>query len=335
MRHELGWSEETTFEVGLKSTVAWCLVNKEKQRSELMVVVYGAGGWIGGQFTRILQEQEVHFIAGKGRIGDHPDEAIEREILEASPTHVVSFIGRAHGPGINTADYVEGGPDKLAINLRDNLFGPMLLAEICQKHNIHFSYIGSGCLFTYDDEHPIGGSPVTEDELPNFFGSSYSVMKGFTDRLMCHYGNVLNLRIRLPISDEVHPRNAITKLAGYPKILSVPNSVTVLPDLLPALLQLMKKKHVGTVNFVNHGTIEHEDILSDYIKYVDPSHTYELMKLENSSELVNILKKKRCNCHLDTTVLSELCPQVSNAKEAVHKAIKQMAENSGSLATTY
>lgn len=325
LQRELGWSEQTPFEIGLKSTVEWCLANKEKKQSELMVLVYGAGGWIGGQFTQLLQEQKVEFIAGKGRIGDHLDETIEKEILEAAPSHVVSFIGRAHGPGNNTVDYVEGGPEKLAINLRDNLFGPMLLAEICRKHNIHFSYIGSGCLFTYSEEHP---NPIGEDELPNFFGSSYSVTKGFTDRLMSHYGNVLNLRIRLPISDEVHPRNSITKLAGYPKILSVPNSVTVLPDLLPALLVLMKKKHVGTVNFVNHGTLEHEEILSDYIKYVDPSHTYELMRLDNTSEFASVLKKKRCNCHLDSTILSELCPQVSSAKEAVRAAIKKMAENS-------
>ncbi len=330
LRGELGWSEQTTFEVGLKSTIEWCLGNKDKQQSKEMVLVYGAGGWIGGQFTRLLQEQGVNFEAGKNRMGNDPDESIEKEILEAAPSHVVSFIGRAHGPGCNTVDYVEGGPEKLAINLRDNLFGPMLLAEICRKHNIHFTYIGSGCIFTYNEKHPIGGSPVTEDETANFFGSSYSVAKGYTDRLMSHYGNVLNLRIRLPISEEVHQRNSITKLAKYPKILSVPNSVTVLPDLLPAVLQLMKRKHVGTVNLVNHGIIEHEDILSDYIKYVDPSHTFELMRLDDSSELAKTLKKTRCNCHLDSTILSELCPQVSNAKDAVRAAIIKMAENSNS-----
>lgn len=143
---------------------------------------------------------------------------------------------------------------------------------------------------------------------------------------MHHYGNVLNIRMRLPISSEAHPRNLITKLAGYPKIVNMPNSVTVLPDLLPALLELMKRKHVGTVNLVNHGSIEHQDILSEYVKYVDPSHTYELVNIDNSGEFAKGLMKKRSNCYLDTKVLAELCPQVSSSKEAVRTAIKEIAE---------
>ena len=328
IQQELGWTAKTAFEVGLKSTIEWHLSNKDKWQSEESILIYGAGGWIGGQFSRLLQEQGIRFVAGKSRIGDDPDSTIEKEILELCPSHVISFIGRTHGPGNNTIDYLEGSPDKLAINLRDNLFGPVTLAEICRKHNIHFTYIGSGCLFTYSEDRPVGSAPITEDEPPNFFGSSYSVTKGYTDRLMHHYGNVLNIRMRLPISSEVHPRNLITKLAGYPKIMSAPNSVTVLPELLPALLQLMRKKHVGTVNLVNHGTIDHEEILSDYIKYVDPSHTYELIRMNDSSDFAKALGSKRSNCHLDTAILSELCPQVSSAKEAVRAAIKKMAESS-------
>lgn len=328
IEQELGWTATTAFEVGLKSTIEWCLSSKEDGQSEELILIYGAGGWIGGQFSQLLQEQRVKFVVGESRIGDDPDSVIEKEILDVCPTHVISIIGRTHGPGNNTVDYLEGGPDKLVINLRDNLFGPVLLAEICRKHNTHFTYIGSGCLFTYNEDRPVDSAPITEDETPTFFGSSYSVTKGYTDRLMHHYENVLNFRMRLPISSEVHPRNLITKLAAYPKIMSVPNSVTVLPDLLPALLQLMRKKHVGTVNLVNHGSIDHEEILSHYIKYVDPSHTYELIRMDHSSDLAKALKSKRSNCHLDTAVLSELCPQASSAKEAVRAAIKKMAESS-------
>ena len=327
LKNELGWSEQTSFEVGLKSTVDWYLTNKIERESEELILIYGAGGWIGGQFSHLLDDQGIKYVAGKSRIGDDPDQVIEKEVLDVAPTHVVSFIGRTHGPGNNTIDYLEGSPDKLAINLRDNLFGPILLAEICRKYNIHFTYIGSGCLFTYTDDRPIGSSPFTEEDVPNYFGSSYSVAKGFTDRLMHHYGNVLNIRMRLPVSSEANARNLITKLASYPKIMSVPNSVTVLPELLPALLELMKKKHVGTVNLVNHGSIDHETILSDYVKYVDPSHTYELVEMDHSSDFAKSLKKKRSNCCLDTKVLSELCPKVSKSKEAVSAAIKEMAKS--------
>ncbi len=329
IRMGLGWSEEVSFEAGILSTIDWYIENSSKTPERERILVYGARGWIGGQFLQLLKDKGIDFVRGSSRIGEDSDRVVEDEILETAPTHVASFIGRTHGPGNNTIDYLEGGPDKLTVNLRDNLFAPLVLAEICKKHFIHFTYIGSGCIFTYTDERPLGSAPFTEDDVPNFYGSSYSVVKGFTDRLMHHHDNVLNIRMRLPISDQINPRNLITKLAAYHKIMSIPNSVTVLPDLLPALLELMRKRHIGTVNLVNHDSIEHTEILSEYIEQVDPSHTYELVSINEPTEFARSLKKKRSNCHLDTKVLGELCPQIANSKEAVKRAIKKLSAVSG------
>jgi len=167
----------------LRQTVSWYLENQGAETVREKILVYGANGWIGRQFVSLLEKEGVEYAVGKKRLGDDPDESIEEEILSVSPTHVASFIGRTHGPGNNTADYLEGGPDKLVINIRDNLYGPLLLAELCRKLGIHFTYMGSGCIFRYDEEHPIGSNPFTEDDRPNHFGSSYSVVKG----CMCVY----------------------------------------------------------------------------------------------------------------------------------------------------
>ena len=191
----LGWEEELSFQEGLKQTVSWYLQNQGAKPDREKVLVYGAKGWIGRQFVSFLEKEGVVYVVGEKRLGDDPDESIEEEILSVSPTHVASFIGRTHGTENRTAAYLEGGPDKLAINLRDNLYGPLLLAELCRKFDIHFTYIGSGYLFKYDEEHPVGGKPFTEEDRPNFFGSSYSVVKGYTDHLMHHYKNVLNVRM--------------------------------------------------------------------------------------------------------------------------------------------
>ena len=325
LKVEFGWQESVSFKNGLKDTVAWYLhkqpaLSQDRER----IMIYGANGWIGGQFVNLLKKEGVEYIVGKGRLGDDLDAVIEQEILTVAPTHVASFIGRTHGPGNDTVDYLEGGPDKLTINMRDNLFGPLLLAEICQKFNIHFTYIGSGCIFTYSDEHPVGGKPFTEDDRPNYFGSSYSVVKGYTDRLMHHYRNVLNVRMRLPISSDASPQDLITKLASYEKTLNIPNSLTVLPELLPVLLKLMKARHTGTINLVNHGCARLSDILDVYKGVVDPSHEYELIADSDKGELVEKLCFTRSNCHLDTDTLAQLAPEVSSAVEAVRKTIQEI-----------
>ena len=288
--------------------------------------MYGAKGWIGGQFVSLLEKEGVEYVLGERKVGDDPDESIEAEILSVAPTHVASFIGRTHGPGSNTIDYLEGGPDKVSINVRDNLYGPLLLAELCRKFGIHFTYIGSGCLFKYDEEHPIGSKPFTEEDRPNYFGSSYSVVKGYTDRLMHHYKNVLNVRMRLPVSDDESPRNLITKITSYKKILNIPNSVTVLPELLPVLLKLMKKRHTGTLNLVNHGCVEHTQVLEAYKEAVDPSLDYEVIADDDESEFVKKLRSSRSNCYLSTDLLHQLAPEVSEGTEAVLSIIRKRAK---------
>ena len=138
-----------------------------------------------------------------------------------------------------------------------------------------------------------------EDSLPNFFGSSYSVVKGFTDKFMHLYGDsVLNLRIRMPITGEKNGRNFITKIVTYEKVCSVPNSMTVLPELLPMVLELMKNKTTGTLNLTNPGLISHNEILEMYREIVDHNFTW---KNFSQQEQRSILAADRSNNFLDTT----------------------------------
>lgn len=288
----------------------------------MKVLVYGSNGWIGGQFVSILIENNIEFVSGKARADNEID--LRNEIKEISPSHVVSFIGRTHGvigdKKFTTIDYLEED-GKLVENVRDNLFSPLLLAEICKTKGIHFTYLGTGCIFKYDEAHPFGTelNGFDEDALPNFFGSSYSVVKGFTDRLMHLYSShVLNLRIRMPITGEKNTRNFITKITTYAKVCSVPNSMTVLPELLLYVLDMMKKHVTGTMNLTNPGLISHNEILEMYKEIVDPKFTWSNFSQEEQRA---ILAADRSNNFLETDKLESLYPKVSNIKAAVRKCL--------------
>ena len=51
---------------------------------------------------------------------------------------------------------------------------------------------------------------------------------------MKNYTNSLILRLRMPVSDDLHPRNFVTKISKYDRVVDIPNSNTILTDLLPA-----------------------------------------------------------------------------------------------------
>jgi len=289
----------------------------------MKVLVYGSKGWIGNQFIDLLKSNSITYLEGTSRVDDVDN--LESELKSISPTHVVAFIGRTHGKidekVYTTIDYLEE-PGKLVDNVKDNLFSPIVLAFLCKRLDIHFTYLGTGCIFKYDEEHPFGQevNGFTEDALPNFFGSSYSTVKGFTDRLMKFFGDsVLNLRIRMPIVGEPNPRNFITKIATYEKICSIPNSMTVLPELLPKVLDMMQNQVTGTMNLTNPGLISHNEILEMYKEIVDPDFRWQNFSAEEQRK---ILTSDRSNNYLDTSRLEHMYPDIKNIKMSVREMLE-------------
>jgi dTDP-4-dehydrorhamnose reductase len=207
--------------------------------------------------------------------------------------------------------------------LRDNLQGPINLATICQQMDVHLTYLGTGCIYEYDATHPQLGHGFTEDDPPNFTGSQYSTVKGITDQLIDHFSTTLNVRIRMPISASHNPRNFVTKITRYQRVISIPNSMTVLPELLPIMLDLAKKKVTGTINLTNPGVISHREILDMYRQYVDPNFKYEIMPL---SELPKYTVGQRSNNYLDTTKLQSLYPQVRHIKDALRDVFQNYSK---------
>jgi 3,5-epimerase/4-reductase len=156
--------------------------------------------------------------------------------------------------------------------------------------------------------------------LPNFFGSGYSTVKGFTDRIMRFFSDsVLTLRIRMPIVGYHHHRNFITKITNYSKVCTIQNSMTVLEDMIPILVDLSGKKTTGIVNLTNPGTIEHNEILQMYKELVDPNFTWNNFTLEEQSK---VLLSQRSNNELDPNKLIQLAPNVKDIKTSVRELLK-------------
>jgi len=99
--------------------------------------------------------------------------------------------------------------------------------------------------------------------------------------------------------------------------------MTVLPDLLPVMVDLSKRKQTGTINLTNPGTISHNEILEMYKEIVDPKFTWKNFTIE---EQAKILASGRSNNHLDTSRLEKLYPHVLGIKESVRNAITRMKE---------
>lgn len=287
----------------------------------MKVFIIGHNGWIGKKFCNILDKNNINYTYSNLRAEDNN---IFKEILEYKTTHIYCCSGRTHGIlnniKYNTIDYLENS-STLKENINDNLYVPLSLALFSDKNNIHFTYIGTGCIFNNDNNDNINYK-FTENDIPNFFGSNYSIVKGFTDMLIKNT-NALILRIRMPISSDNNDRNFITKITKYNKICSIPNSMTVLDEMLPISLKMMINYEKGCYNFTNPGLISHNEILKLYTELIDNNFQWENFSIEEQD---NILKSKRSNNHLDTYKLENKY-HVNNIKLSVYNVLDNMYKN--------
>jgi dTDP-4-dehydrorhamnose reductase len=281
-------------------------------------LLYGATGWIGGMLTELLRKEGATVHLGKARLQNR--EHVERELEEYKPKYVLNSAGVTGRPNV---DWCE---DNKQETIRANVLGTITLADLCFLRNIHCTVYATGCIYEYDNEHTIGGKGFTEEEVPNFDGSFYSKTKAMVEKLLRFYPNVLVLRVRMPISDDLHPRSFVTKISKYAKVVNVPNSMTILTDLLPVSLDMTKKEKKGVYNFTNPGAISHNEILALYKEYIDPSFNWVNFTLE---EQAKILKAGRSNNTLDSSKLVKEYPEIKPVKEAMVEVFKRMKQNLG------
>ncbi|MCA9385635.1 sugar nucleotide-binding protein [Candidatus Dojkabacteria bacterium] len=249
-------------------------------------LIFGKG-YIGTKFLEKLGPSAVITSTDIGNISE-----VETIIATEKPDIVINAAGKTGKPNI---DWCE---DHKKETLYSNVTGPLVLSKVCIEHQIRMVHIGSGCIYQ-------GGSEDTYSETdkpdPNQIPSFYSKTKAWSEEMLSYFP-LLQVRLRMPIDENPQPRNLLWKITHYEKIISVPNSISVIPDFVEATLKLITMEKTGIYNVVNPGHITHAEILDMYKKYIDSNFEYELFSLK---ELEAVTKAGRSNCVLSTKKLED------------------------------
>ena len=285
------------------------------------VLIYGGKtGWIGGLMNEMCKEKGIEVHNSEVRVENR--EKVAAELDEIKPSHVFMAAGITGRPNI---DWCE---DHKPETIRTNVIGTLNVADLTNERDIHCTVYATGCIFKYDEDHPLGsGIGFTEEDKPNFDGSFYSQTKGYMEPLLKCYPNCMILRVRMPISDDLIHRSFVAKIAKYEKVVNIPNSMTILHEMLPAAFAMAQKGLTGVYNFTNPGVISHNQVLDLFIKYIDPNFTYSNFSVE---EQAKILKADRSNNELDVTKLLRDVPEgvvINDIQTAFELCFQRMKVN--------
>jgi len=281
--------------------------------ADTILVFGGKTGWVGQKVVHSFQETGHTVIHSESRLEDA--QGIEEEIKRHKPDRIFNAAGITGKPNV---DWCESNK---VTTFNGNVLGPKVLADVARKYNIHVTQISTGCLYEYNEAHPMySGIGFTEEEKPNFAGSFYSRTKILMEELLADYPNVLILRIKMPISTELD-KGFVGKIRSFKKVVNIPNSLTILDDLLPIAVDMSLKETIGLFNFVNPGALSHNQVLDLYKDHIDPTFTYENFTVE---EQAKILKVPRANAELSAAKLLKLYPNIPHVNESLPRLFDQI-----------
>lgn len=276
-----------------------------------MILIYGGTGFIGKYIVSELNKHNLLYKLSSKRTYKYDD--ILDDINQYKPTHIISAAGFSTPTNI---DYYEYNVENLILT---NTTGNLILADITKRYNIHLTLFMSGSIYTYtsDDYY---NNIYYEENIPNFYGNTYSANRIATEYLLMYYSNICILRIRMPISDDMDMKSLITKIVNHRTVINIPNSMSVLSDVIPFIYTVINQNLVGIFNLVNNGIITHPEILDLYKLYVNPNYKYIIISEEEQNEKLYAL---RSNCHISNSKVSQYI-KIPHIKESITNIFNEM-----------
>ena len=248
-------------------------------------------------------------------------------LRSTNPSFLINAAGYTGKPNVDACELDKRG------TLLGNAVFPALVAEVCADMGVPWGHVSSGCI--YSGRRSDGGG-CKEDDPPNFCFRSgrcsfYSGTKALGEEMIAAAPSCFVWRLRIPFNHEAGPRNYLTKLMTYERLLEAENSVSHLEEFVRATFECWEKRvPFGTYNVTNPGAVQ----TSDVVRWIrEESDKREAAGLpcpfrrdfsfyEDEDEfMMKAAKTPRSNCVMDSSKLSSVGIEMSPVEGAFKSAL--------------
>ena len=182
----------------------------------------------------------------------------------------------------------------------------------------------SGCIFT---GRRTDGGGFRETDPANFSFrtnncSFYSGTKALGEEILQGAGDCFIWRLRIPFNEVDSPRNYLTKVMRYERLLEAENSLSQLDEFVRASWECWEKRvPFGIYNVTNPGSITTHEVV-DLIKASGVSNKRFEFFTDEVDFMEKAAKTPRSNCVLDSSKLLASGIVMSGVHDAVARALK-------------
>jgi dTDP-4-dehydrorhamnose reductase len=284
-----------------------------------MIYLLGGSGYVGGAYQALLAKKGIPFRNLKRAEVDYTNpEVLRAALLRDKPAFLINAAGYTGKPNVDACE----------LHKTECLFGnavlPGLIAQACNAAGVPWGHVSSGCIYTGSRAD---GTGFTEEDAPNFTFrqnncSFYSGTKALGEEVLAGQPNVYIWRLRIPFNNEESPRNYLTKLMRYQRLLEAENAISQLEEFVAATFACWEKRvPFGKYNVTNPGFVTTREVV-DLIKQSGVC-TKEFSFFKNEDEFMHTAAKTpRSNCVMTSAKLASVGIQMTEVHEAVARDLR-------------
>lgn len=297
----------------------WDVMHRPEQDTSARVIVLGASGYVGRAFVAGFKAKHIDVLGLSRAEVDYSNSAEFADYLERiRPQFVVNAAGYTGRPNVDACE------DNKAACLFGNAVLPGQIAQACKRAGIPWGHVSSGCIYT-------GGGPgengFSEGDAPNFCFrtnncSWYSGTKALGEEVLSDYTDLYVWRLRIPFGRRDEPRNYLSKLMHYERILDATNSISNLDEFVGAAIECWQRKvPYGIYNMTNPGSITAREI----VQLIEESRVSckAFSFFSDEAEFMRLAARTpRSNCVLNTDKLSSVGIQMTPVRESLAACLR-------------
>jgi dTDP-4-dehydrorhamnose reductase len=284
-----------------------------------MIYLLGGSGYVGQAYQALLTRKGVPFRNLRRAEADYTNPAVLRaELKRDRPEFLINAAGYTGKPNVDACE----------LHKADCLFGnavlPGIVAEACAEAGVPWGHVSSGCVY---NGARADGRGFTEEDVPNFsfrtnHCSFYSGCKALGEEVLAGQPQAYIWRLRIPFDNFENPRNYLTKLMRYPRLLEASNSLSELQEFVAATLACWEKRvPFGTYNVTNPGAVTTREVV-DLIRASGVCRKEFAFFRDEGEFMQKAAKTPRSNCVLDASKIARAGIHLTEVHESVALALK-------------
>jgi dTDP-4-dehydrorhamnose reductase len=285
-----------------------------------MIYLLGGSGYVGQAYQAMLTQKGIPFRNLRRADVDYTNAAVlAAELKRDKPEFLINSAGYTGKPNVDACE----------VHKDECLFGnavlPGIVAKACAEAGVPWGHVSSGCIFT---GARADGTGFTEEDAPNFTFrqnncSFYSGTKALGEEVLANASNCYIWRLRIPFDNIDNPRNYLTKLMRYAKLLEAANSISQLHEFVAATFACWEKRiPFGKYNITNPGHVTTREVVALIEKSGVHPKKYEFFASEE--EFMKIAAKTpRSNCVMSSAKLAKAGIQMTEVHASVEQALRE------------